>query len=57
VFGSGAKDANSAIEIASNQENGGVLAVDKGKLEKLKVVTGELLDIWLFEGSKGLRYL
>jgi hypothetical protein len=34
-----------------------VLAVDKGKLEKLKVVTGELLDIWLFEGSKGLKYL
>ena len=33
------------------------MAFDKGKLEKLKVVTGELLDIWLFEGSKGLSYL
>lgn len=26
-------------------------------LKRLKVVTEELLDLWLFEGSKGLRYV
>lgn len=27
------------------------------KLTRLKVVTGDLLDLWLFEGSRGLHYL
>lgn len=26
-------------------------------LEKLKVVSGELVDLWLFEGSKSLEYI
>lgn len=26
-------------------------------LERLKVVTGDLIDLWLYEGSKGLEYL
>lgn len=58
VFGSGSKDSKiEEIEVAGSDEQKGVLAVDRGKLEKLKVVTSELLDIWLFEGSRGLRYL
>lgn len=58
MFGSGSKDSKiEEIEVAGSDEQKGVLAVDRGKLEKLKVVTSELLDIWLFEGSRGLRYL
>ena len=26
-------------------------------MHKLKVVTGDLLDLWLFEGSKGLSFI
>lgn len=26
-------------------------------MDKLKVVTGDLLDLWLYEGSKGLQYI
>lgn len=26
-------------------------------LKRLKMVTGDLLDLWLYEGSKGLNYL
>ena len=26
-------------------------------LQRLKVVTEDLLDLWLFEGSKGLGYI
>lgn len=27
------------------------------KIAKLKVVTGDLIDLWLFEGSRGLKFL
>jgi hypothetical protein len=27
------------------------------KIDKLKVVTGDLIDLWLFEGSRGLKFL
>ena len=27
------------------------------KLDRLKVVSGDLLDLWLFEGSRGLKYI
>ena len=26
-------------------------------LKRLKMVSGDLLDLWLFEGSKGLKYI
>jgi len=26
-------------------------------MQKLKAVSGDLLDLWLFEGSKGLKYV
>lgn len=26
-------------------------------LDRLKVVTGDLIDLWLFEGSRGVKYL
>ena len=32
-------------------------ATSISQLTKLKVVTGDLVDLWLYEGSKGLRYL
>ena len=38
VYGQDSKDA-----VATNSQ-----------LDRLKVVTGDLLDLWLFEGSKGL---
>jgi hypothetical protein len=34
-----------------------VEATSLSQLTKLKVVTGDLVDLWLYEGSKGLRYL
>jgi hypothetical protein len=26
-------------------------------MEKLKLVTGDLIDLWLYEGSKGLQFV
>jgi len=30
---------------------------ERGPLDRLKIVTEDLLDLWLFEGSKGLSYV
>ena len=34
-----------------------VVVVEGSNIQKLKVVSGDLLDIWLHEGSKGFKYL
>ena len=37
------------------EKNGGT-ELDQS-LRRLKVVSGDLLDLWLYEGSKGLNYI
>jgi hypothetical protein len=33
------------------------LEVKVSQIDQLKVVTGDLIDLWLFEGSRGLKFL
>lgn len=44
-----------AHQQASTEETAALATTSN--LDKLKVVSGELLDLWLFEGSRGLEYL
>jgi hypothetical protein len=46
VFGQNQADAQDQQVVAA-----------QSNIDRLKVVSGELLDLWLFEGSKGLQYV
>jgi hypothetical protein len=47
VYGKGHTEVAPGTEVVAATSN----------LDKLKVVSGELLDLWLFEGSKSLEYV
>ena len=50
------KNEEAKVEAAANKAEGAGEQFDES-LKRLKMVTGDLLDLWLFEGSKGLNYL
>ena len=65
-FGASEGEAKQADKALKNEESkgGAVAKMEEGagdnfdaSLKRLKMVTGDLLDLWLFEGSKGLNYL
>lgn len=41
----------------ASEESKEVAAVEEDRIARLRVVSGDLLDIWLHEGSKGLEYI
>jgi hypothetical protein len=47
VYGKGHTEVTQGQEVVAATSN----------VDKLKVVTGELLDLWLYEGSKSLEYI
>lgn len=49
VYGQG----HTEVSEADNQQ----LLQPTNNLDRLKVVSGDLLDLWLFEGSKSLEYI
>jgi hypothetical protein len=66
VFGSSSASAPAAVAASGDSAQEENKAVDSSvakkpvvvdPLQKLKVVTGDLLDLWLYEGSKGVTFI
>jgi len=56
VAASNAKPANESEESKAEGSKESSVSLDDS-IRRLKMVSGELLDLWLYEGSKGLQYL